>query len=184
MSHPAASRHAFRRLLLLGGLAGAGLFVFLDDVIETHRARVAQVDERVQQALTRQAPAIGGLRVAATTSNWRSEATVPAEPVATPLFDASSWYVAPPPPPKPAIVPVAEVPAVPVAPALPFQFLGRIAFTESDVRYQLLKGERVLSLRPGESADTEYVFEADEGANLVFLYKPLAVRQYLPTVAH
>ncbi len=90
-------------------------------------------------------------------------------------FNASSWHVAPPPPPPPP-------PAEPVAPPLPFSYLGRYQ-DMSKMVVILTKADRVYTVSEGEVIDGTYRVEqiADDAVNLVYL--PMKITQSLSTVA-
>jgi hypothetical protein len=93
------------------------------------------------------------------------------------LFAPKSWYTPPPPPP-----PLAEQPAAaPTAPPLPFAFLGRYTDGNDETVYFVTRDDRVYDVKPGSAIDSLYSVESVEGGQLVFLYKPLNVRQQLAT---
>ncbi len=99
------------------------------------------------------------------------------------IFNQTSWYVAPPPskktaesdaPPAPVVVPA------PVAPPLPFVYLGR--YGDTDTRTVILsKGEKVYTVTVGEIIENTYrVNKFTKGAvNLTYL--PLNIVQSLRT---
>jgi len=99
------------------------------------------------------------------------------------LFAAHSWYVAPPPPPAPVQVSAAEIsaPQQPVAPPLPFTYMG--SFTDGGAApvFFLTQGDRVYDVRVGDTVDNTYTVDRLSNGQLVFTYKPLNIQQQLPT---
>jgi hypothetical protein len=94
------------------------------------------------------------------------------------LFAAHSWYVAPPPPPPVVQIPVA--PPKPVAPPLPFTYMGSYANGGKPVFF-LTQGDRVLDVHIGDVLDNTYSVDAFANGALVFTYKPLNQQQQLTT---
>jgi len=92
------------------------------------------------------------------------------------LFAPHSWYSAPPPPPPPA--PVAE--AAPVAPPLPYSMVGSYTDSDNTTVYFVSREDRVYDVKPGDDLDAVYSVAGVENGQLVFIYKPLNVRQPLP----
>jgi len=93
------------------------------------------------------------------------------------VFQSKSWYVPPPPPPAPP-VPVAVVPPPPSAPPLPFSFLGLYQDSGKPVVF-LVRGDRVLTVQPGEVIEGTYRVDGIAGSNLGLTYLPLNTRQNL-----
>ena len=91
------------------------------------------------------------------------------------LFEAHSWYVAPPPPPPPPPAP----PAAPTAPPFPYAFLGSFAEDGSKTSYFLTRNDRIYDVRLGDTLDGTYSVDAVENGQLVFTYRPLNIRQTL-----
>ena len=90
------------------------------------------------------------------------------------VFGVHSWYV--PPPPAPFVyVP----PAKPVAPPLPFTYLGRYVESGGKPVYYLVKGDRAYDVRIGETLDGSYTLDAEDNGSLLFTYLPLKERQSL-----
>ena len=91
-------------------------------------------------------------------------------------FGATSWFVPPPPPaPKPV---VHAPPPAPVAPPLPFAFLGR--YEEAGTRVILLvKGDRIYTVTEGEVIENTWRVERLTGGRLEITYLPLDTRQTL-----
>jgi hypothetical protein len=95
------------------------------------------------------------------------------------LFAAHSWYVAPPPPPPVVQIPVA--PPKPVAPPLPFTYMGSYAPSGAKPVFFLTQGDRVLDVHIGDVLDNTYSVDAFANGALVFTYKPLNQQQQLTT---
>ena len=92
------------------------------------------------------------------------------------LFAPRSWYTPPPPPPPPPPAPV----AAPTAPPLPYAFLGSYTDGSNATVYFVTREDRVYDVRPGDVLDQTYSVGPVENGQLVFIYKPLDVRQSLP----
>ena len=94
------------------------------------------------------------------------------------LFAVHSWYVAPPPPPPPVVTaPVA--PAQPVAPPLPYQFIGTYQPNGQPQVLFLSNGDRVYDVHVGDTLDNTYSIDSFSNGVLVFTYKPLNQKQEL-----
>jgi hypothetical protein len=96
------------------------------------------------------------------------------ERVAVNAFDQHSWYV--PPPPAPV---VHRAPPKPVAPPLPFSYMGRFVEDGGKPVFYLVRGDNVYDVRVGDTLDNTYTVDAMENDQLVFTYKPLNERQAL-----
>lgn len=83
-------------------------------------------------------------------------------------FRNKSWYVAPPPLPPPK----------PVAPSLPFQYLGKLS-EDGQIRVFLIHQGRYLIARTGDVIDGIYRVEEIASSRMTFLYQPLEERQVL-----
>lgn len=83
-------------------------------------------------------------------------------------FRSKTWFVAPPPPPPPK----------PVAPPLPFQYLGKVV-EDGQVRVFLARQGRYLIAGNGDAIDGTYRVEEIGGGRMTFLYQPLNERQTL-----
>lgn len=90
-------------------------------------------------------------------------------------FAARSW-APPPPPPKPA----AAEPPRPVAPPLPFVFLGRVE-DGGEPTVVLRRGQSVVLARERQDIDAQYRLESIGPRGLVVTYLPLNQQQLLPT---
>jgi hypothetical protein len=100
------------------------------------------------------------------------------------LFAAHSWYVPPPPPPPapPAPVLSAEQLAAlqrPVAPPLPFTFIGSYVTDGGIPVFFLTHGDRVYNVRVGDMVDDTYKVDSFTNGQLLMTYKPLNVQQQL-----
>jgi len=92
------------------------------------------------------------------------------------VFPSQTWYVTPPPQPRRA---VRKAPTEPVAPSLPFEFLGSYVEQNGAPVYFLVQGERVFDVRVGESIDGKYTVDGREGNSLLLTYLPLRQQQAL-----
>ena len=169
-----------RRLLLILALAGTLLLVWFapdDEVVPAgHSTKVI----RGSSNSIPNSPGIAGVVSLPKTSMDVREVVAPvarnsaAEVVD--IFASHSWYVAPPPP-----VPVKEVvapPPVPTAPPLPFSYLGQVV-DDDRVQVILTRGDRVITLHPGDKIDQNYRLESFSEGVLTFVYVPLASKQTL-----
>jgi hypothetical protein len=99
------------------------------------------------------------------------------------LFASHSWYT-PPPPPPPAPAPVltaAQEAALraPVAPPLPYAFMGSYTVDGAEPVLFLTRGDRVYSVKVGDSLDETYSVDSLSNGQLVLTYKPLKIQQQL-----
>lgn len=93
-------------------------------------------------------------------------------------FDSISWYVPPPPPPAPPPL----QPATPVAPPLPFTYLGHFKNPDSPIPVIILgRADRVYTVSEGEVIDDTYRIGPVSAGMLEFTYLPLNVKQSLNT---
>ena len=97
------------------------------------------------------------------------------------LFPAHSWYVPPPPPPPAPVVTAPVVPPKPVAPPLPFTYMGSYTPNGSPQVFFLTAGEKVYDVHVGDTIDNTYTVDAFTNNQLVFTYKPLNQQQQLST---
>lgn len=88
------------------------------------------------------------------------------------LFRTKSWYVAPPPPPAPP-------PPVPVAPPLPFSFLGKEQKAGGKMTFFIADQNRVYLVHSGESLGNSYHVDGIENGKLALTYLPMKKKQYL-----
>lgn len=107
----------------------------------------------------------------------RAEPQDDAAEIETDLFDAQSWYVPPPPPPiVKAQLPLPPQP--PVAPPLPFVYMGTVEDNGRMMIY-LAKGDRPYSVAVGDTIEGTYRVESMEGGQVVFIYLPMSLKQTL-----
>jgi hypothetical protein len=94
------------------------------------------------------------------------------------IFASMSWVVAPP-PPKPLAV-VAAAPAAPVAPPLPFTFVGLVEKGTPKPQAFLSRGEELLVVSTGDLLDSgNYRVEAVEAGQIVFMHLPTKTKQVI-----
>lgn len=93
------------------------------------------------------------------------------------VFQSKSWYV-PPPPPKPVPPPPPPPPPPPTAPALPFQFVGKLD-DGGPIKVFLQRGNRVITAGVGDVIDNTYRVESISDTQMVLIYLPLDIRQVL-----
>ena len=84
-------------------------------------------------------------------------------------FRNKSWFIAPPPPPV----------AKPVAPALPFLYLGKL-IEDGEPRVFLNHQGKHLIAKVGDVINGTYSVEEIAGGQITFLYQPLQQKQSLP----
>jgi len=89
-------------------------------------------------------------------------------------FAGHSWYV--PPPPAPV---VHREPPKPVAPPLPFAFMGQYFESGEKPVYYLVRGDKVYDVHVGDTLDNTYRVESGDADKLTFTYLPLGERQML-----
>jgi hypothetical protein len=88
--------------------------------------------------------------------------------------------IAPPPPAAAALMmPAPPPPPVPTAPALPFQYLGRLIDGDKNVVF-LLKKDEALSVSAGDILGDGYKVESITETAVNFIYTPLGTKQSLP----
>jgi hypothetical protein len=93
------------------------------------------------------------------------------------LFAAHSWYVPPPPPPPVVAAPVE--PLKPVAPPLPFQYIGSYQPAGETTVFFLSNSDRVYDVHIGDTLDNTYSVDSFDNGQLTFTYKPLNTKQQL-----
>ena len=100
-------------------------------------------------------------------------ARVPPAAEGVDVFAAKSWS-------KPTVVrtAVAPPPSQPVAPPMPFQYVGRIEGREGPT-VLLSRGEESFSVQAGEPIDADYRLESVTEERLTIVYLPLHERQTL-----
>jgi hypothetical protein len=99
------------------------------------------------------------------------------------LFATRSWYIPPPPPPPPPAptLTAAQEAALktPVAPPLPFSFMGSYLAAGGIPVFFLTQADRVYSVRVGDTLDELYSVDSMTNGQLVMTYKPLKIQQQL-----
>lgn len=90
-------------------------------------------------------------------------------------FASKSWYVAPPPPKY--VPPPPPPPPKPVAPPLPFTFVGETRGSDGQPRFFLTKGSKLYSVAPGDVIEGTYRFDGKFGNTLSLTYLPLNIKQ-------
>ena len=94
-------------------------------------------------------------------------------------FVSTSWLPPPPPPPKPVVV-VAAPPAAPVAPPLPFTFVGLVEKGTPKPQAFLSRGEELLVVSQGDVLDNgAYRIEAVSPSQIVFIHVPTNTKQII-----
>jgi len=90
------------------------------------------------------------------------------------LFPSQSWA----PPPKPAAAAVEAAPPAPVPPPMPYRVAGRVVH-DGVAQVVLAKGDRVLTVRQGDTLDDGYRVEAIGPKGVTLVYLPLNMPQQL-----
>ena len=90
------------------------------------------------------------------------------------MFAAKSWYVPPPPLPPPP-----GPPARPVAPSLPFVYVGKMIESDGKAHVFLSRQDRIYSVSEGETLDGNYSVDAVKGSLMTLTYLPLHEQQTL-----
>ena len=100
----------------------------------------------------------------------------------TDLFTSSSWLPPPPPPPSPPPLSLAPPPpAAPVAPPLPFVFVGMLERGTAKPEAFIAKGDALFVVSVGDTIDTSYRIDSLTADAVVMTYLPLNTRQTLNT---
>lgn len=161
-----------RKWVLLALLAAALLAAAMVNRDEQGSAdTVAEVRAKPKAESTRKADAGGGTELAL----LQRPAGVVEEPANA--FQSKSWYV-PPPPPPPVVAPPPPPPPAPVAPPLPFTYLGQYQDKDKPVIF-LVRGDRVLTVSAGDIIEGTYRVEGIVGTSLGLTYLPLNIKQTL-----
>jgi hypothetical protein len=99
------------------------------------------------------------------------------------LFAAHSWYTPPPPPPPapaPKLTAAQEAAlAAPVAPPLPFTYMGSYVAAGGEPVFFLTAGDRVYNVRVGDTLNDTYSVDSLNNGQLLMTYKPLKIQQQL-----
>lgn len=95
------------------------------------------------------------------------------------LFAPHNWYVAPPALTPQALAPrVSLPPPAPIAPPLPFHFIGKLD-NSGEVQIFLQNGEQLYTVRVGDVIDNTYRVEVIQQALMTLTYLPLHISQSL-----
>jgi len=170
---------ALRTKILLGAAASIAIYIFMgpSDVQTVEAAKnteTSRTPHAAQAAMTHHQNPAQALYLLAH--------RVSADGSAQSLFAAHSWYTPPPPPPPPAPTLTAAQEAalrVPVAPPLPFAYMGRYAPDGSEPVFFLTQGDRVYSVRVGDTLNNTYSIDSLTNGQLLMTYKPLKIQQQL-----
>ena len=92
------------------------------------------------------------------------------------IFKVKTWYL-PPPPPKPAAVQVEK--PVPVAPPVPFFYLGKLEDGPQGKQIFLSANNKVLSVWVGKNVDPVWRLDKEDANALTFTYLPLGLVKVL-----
>ena len=84
------------------------------------------------------------------------------------MFAAKSWYV---PPPAPKIRPV------PVAPPLPFTYVGKLLQQGKSSTVFLERQNRIFLVREGDAIDANYRVDTIKAPVMILTYLPLDIKQ-------
>jgi hypothetical protein len=95
----------------------------------------------------------------------------------SPLFSSQSWQ---PPPPK-FVAPPPQKPVAPVAPPMPFRFVGRM-LQDGHLFVFLAKGDTVITVKQGDTIDGVYRVESVGETEVALTYLPLREKQTLAVV--
>jgi hypothetical protein len=171
---------ALRTKIMLGAAAAIAAYVFMgqgdEQTVEVAKNSAKPLTTRVQAARTRrQDPAQTLYLLAHRVSD---------DDAAPSLFSAHSWYTPPPPPPPPPPAPTltaAQEAALraPVAPPLPFAYMGSYTPDGSNPVFFLMQGDRVYNVRVGDTLNDTYSVDSVANGQLVMTYKPLKIQQQL-----
>jgi hypothetical protein len=94
-------------------------------------------------------------------------------------FASTSWLPPPPPPPKPVVV-VAAPPAAPVAPPLPFTFVGLVESGTPKPQAFLARGDELLVVSTGDVLDHgTYRIDSLGPSQIVFIHVPTQTKQII-----
>ena len=178
--------------LLFFGTAGivAAVPEFMEDPVEVvgpaaPRLAQATAGEAAPAASPKSAPPRTGPASGVNPASGANSGGLPLEQLeqrrqsapAKDVFQSKSWYV-PPPPPKPVPPPPPPPPPPPTAPALPFQFVGKLD-DGGPIKVFLQRGNRVITAGVGDVIDNTYRVESITDTQMVFIYLPLDIRQVL-----
>jgi len=168
---------ALRTKIMLGAAAAIAAYVFMgqdgEQTVEVAKNTAKPLTPRLRAAKThRQDPA---------QTLYSLAHRVSADDAAPSLFSAHPWYTPPPPPPPAPTLTAAQEAAlrVPVAPPLPFAYMGSYTPDGSDPVFFLTQGDRVYNVRVGDTLNDTYSVDSVTNGQLVMTYKPLKIQQQL-----
>ncbi len=160
-----------RQILLALALAATLAAVFWPQPQEEVVGAVAKQNGRVDKRSASTLPGVAG--VDALRLSTLRQPDSPLGAMRADLFPAQTWQ----PPPPPAAKRVELPPAAPLAPPLPFQYLGRWKEGGKDVIF-LDQGNRVLQARVGDTLAGWHLDQVSDDA-LVFTWTALNMQQIL-----
>jgi hypothetical protein len=180
-----ANASSLKKLLVLG--AGIAAFTATywfstsdknTDVVEP---RVRENSNRIARSTV--ASTTGGLAQNVAINALLRKASAPAS--STDIFPSHSWLVAPPPPPPlpappPVPTPTPTVAPKPVAPPLPFTFVGALDEKGKARQVFLSKGDQLIVVKASDVVDATYRIEQITDTGVVITYIPLNQQQTLP----
>lgn len=132
----------------------------------------------------RRKPVVAEALLKEPTSEPRSNVTAESAPRVQPDIapqvppEPSAVAGAVPPPPPVVVVAPAPPPPAPAAPALPFQYIGRMVEAGQTVFF-LTKGDKLYTVRVGDDIDGLYSIDGEMDGQLKLIYKPLSIAQTL-----
>jgi hypothetical protein len=170
---------ALRTKILLGAAAAVTTYVFVGpgdvQTVETAKNTEPTHASHTAKVITKRRDPAQALYMLAH--------RVSADGSAQSLFAAHSWYTPPPPPPLPPAptLTAAQEAALraPVAPPLPFAYMGSYAPDGSQPVFFLTQADRVYSVRVGDTLNDTYSIDSLTNGQLVMTYKPLKIQQQL-----
>ena len=92
------------------------------------------------------------------------------------LFKSHAWYV-PPPPPKPIAIALEK--PLPVAPPVPFLYMGKLENTPQGTLIFLSARNKVLTAVAGQQVDAAWRLDKEDSNSLQFTYMPLGLVKVL-----
>lgn len=158
----------WRLVVLLSIVAGITVLA-----IQRHHPELwptAEVVERVDSAVSTAEPLRHGDRQ---TKLPQADRTLP--PLNPNLF--GNVIVAP---AVPTITPPPPPPAKPVAPPLPYTYLGQYRDVDGTIAIYLRRDDKVIVTKPGTQLDERYRLEAEISNGLIFTFVPLMEAQVIP----
>lgn len=90
------------------------------------------------------------------------------------VFASKSWA-----PPPVKVTPVVSPPVVPVAPPLPFRYVGQLEDGDGKVTIYLARGDDVHTVRVGDLLAEQYRLDAMDNGQIILTYLPMNQQQML-----